>query len=177
MWSPLNFNDYRRHVEEAVLQLPIFFEGVDGRLGLSLEATALGRCHNLHNAQQFAPLGQNSTTHIRIVVSVVSRGVISVARALNLISIQWPGYKGFKRQVSIRDETSEHKPITVSRFAHHIGRSVDAFLMVRSSDLPRNTCAKFVLSLNRLVSRTLGLPTAGASSGRSGHMASSEATS
>ncbi len=80
MWSPHTITDKRQHVEEAVLQLPIFFEGADGRLGLSLDASAAGRCHGLHNAQQFAPLGQKSTTHIRIVVSVVSRGVIRVAR-------------------------------------------------------------------------------------------------
>ncbi|KAN0134027.1 hypothetical protein V8E53_008245 [Lactarius tabidus] len=113
MWSPNTVTDKRQHVEEAVLQLPIFFEGIDGRLGLSLEDSAAGRCHGLRNAQQFAPLGQKSTTHIRI---------------------GWPGYKDFKRQVQIRDETSEHNPITISRFAHHIGRSVDAFLKACETD-------------------------------------------
>ncbi|KAH9029308.1 hypothetical protein EDB83DRAFT_2229930, partial [Lactarius deliciosus] len=107
MWSPHTATDWRQYVEEAVLQKPIFFEGVDGRLGLPLEAAAAGRCHDLRNAQQFAPLGGKSTTHIRIA---------------------WPGYKDYKRQVQIRDETSEHNPITISRFAQHIGRSVDAFL-------------------------------------------------
>ena len=71
MWSPHTVTDKRQHVEEALLQRPIFFEGIDGRLGLSLEASAAGRCHSLLNAQQFAPLGQKSTTHIRIGVSVV----------------------------------------------------------------------------------------------------------
>ncbi|KAH9016218.1 hypothetical protein EDB84DRAFT_1443208 [Lactarius hengduanensis] len=113
MWAPHTVTDKKQHVEEAVLQMPIFFEGVDGKLGLSLEASAAGRCHGLRNAQQFAPLGQKSTTHIRIV---------------------WPGYKDFKRQVQIRDETSEHNPITISRFAHHIGRSVDAFLKACEPD-------------------------------------------
>ncbi|KAH9176499.1 hypothetical protein EDB89DRAFT_1902839 [Lactarius sanguifluus] len=113
MWAPHTVTDKKQHVEEAVLQMPIFFEGVDGKLGLSLEASAAGRCHGLRNAQEFAPLGQKSTTHIRIV---------------------WPGYKDFKRQVQIRDETSEHNPITISRFAHHIGRSVDAFLKACEPD-------------------------------------------
>jgi hypothetical protein len=71
MWSPNTVTDKRQHVEEAVLQMPIFFEGIDGRLGLPLEDSAAGRCHGLRNAQQFAPLGQKSTTHIRIGVSVV----------------------------------------------------------------------------------------------------------
>ncbi|KAH9054250.1 hypothetical protein EDB87DRAFT_1647319 [Lactarius vividus] len=113
MWAPHTVTDQKQHVEEAVLQTPIFFEGVDGQLGLPLEASAAGRCHGLRNAQEFAPLGHKSTTHIRI---------------------SWLGYKDFKRQVQIRDETSEHNPITISRFAHHIGRSVDAFLKVGSSD-------------------------------------------
>jgi hypothetical protein len=80
MWSPNTVTDKRQHVEEAVLQLPIFFEGIDGRLGLSLEDSAAGRCHGLRNAQQFAPLGQKSTTHIRIGVSVFSHSMIRVIR-------------------------------------------------------------------------------------------------
>ena len=71
MWSPHTIADRRQHVEEALLQRPIFFEGTDGRLGLSLEALTAGRCHSLLNAHQFAPLGQKSITHIRIGVSVV----------------------------------------------------------------------------------------------------------
>jgi hypothetical protein len=78
MWSP--HTDQRHYVEEAVLQMPIFFEGIDGRLGLSLEASATGRCQGLRNAQQFAPLGHMLTTHIRIGVSVVSRCMIRIAR-------------------------------------------------------------------------------------------------
>ncbi|KAI9463697.1 hypothetical protein BJY52DRAFT_931878 [Lactarius psammicola] len=113
MWSPHTVTDKRQHVEAALLQRPIFFEGGDGRLGLSLEASAAGRCHGLHNAQEFAPLGLKSTTHIRIV---------------------WAGYKDFKRQVQIRDETSVQNPITIARFAHHVGRSVDAFLKACEPD-------------------------------------------
>ena len=80
MWSPPTVTDKRQYGEEANLQMPIFFEGIDGRLGLSLESAAAGRCHSLRDAQQFAPLGHKSTTHIRIHVSVIFRGVISVAR-------------------------------------------------------------------------------------------------
>jgi hypothetical protein len=61
-------------IGEAELQMPIFFEGVDGQLGLSLELAAAGRCHCLTNAQRFAPLGpsQESVTDIRIMVSAIS---------------------------------------------------------------------------------------------------------
>ena len=80
MWSLHTVTDKRQHVDEAVLQMPIFFEGVDGRLGLSLEASAAGRCYGLRNAQQFVPFGHKSTTHIRIVVSVVFRGIVRFVR-------------------------------------------------------------------------------------------------
>jgi hypothetical protein len=43
---------------------------------------------------------------------------------------QWPGYNEFKRQVQIKDETSANNPITVAKFARHVGRSVEAFLRV-----------------------------------------------
>jgi len=99
--------DKKHHVEEAELQLPIFFQCDDGKLGLTLEAAAAGRCHGLIGAQSFAPLGLKSTTHIRIV---------------------WPGYVEWKRQVQIRDETSQRNPISMFRFAFHIGRSVKAFI-------------------------------------------------
>jgi hypothetical protein len=81
MWSPDTVTDTILHVEEAVLQMPIFLEDIDGpgRLGLSLEYAAAGRCDGLRNAQEFAPLGRKATTNIRILVSVIFRGVISNA--------------------------------------------------------------------------------------------------
>ena len=176
MWSPHTVTDKRLQVEEAVLQSPIFFEGLDGMLGLSLEASATGRCHGLRGAQDFAPLGQKSITFIRIVVCVLFRS-IPKSHSLNPLSIQWPGYQDFKRQVPIRDQTSKHGLMTISGFAQRIGRSVDAFFKVKSSDLPTTTTVLSFFSLTSYVSRTLGLPTAGVSNGRSGHMESSEVTS
>jgi len=113
VWVPHTNTDRRSHVTEAELQMPIFFEDTNGRLGITLEAAASGRCHDLLNAQCFAPLGSKSTTHIRIL---------------------WPGYVEFRRQVQIRDETSVRNPITIFRFAYHIGKSVDAFLRARQPD-------------------------------------------
>jgi hypothetical protein len=69
LWAPHTLTDKKHHVEQAELQLPIFFQCADGRLGLSLEAAAAGRCHSLTNAQTLAPLGEKSTTHVRILVS------------------------------------------------------------------------------------------------------------
>ncbi|KAH9055024.1 hypothetical protein EDB87DRAFT_1795435 [Lactarius vividus] len=104
MWSPCSALDRRRHVERAQLQMPIFFEGEDQRLGISLTVSTGGRCHSLRNANHPAPLGQKSSTYIRIA---------------------WPGYKEFNRQVLTREPTN---------FARQIGRTVDAFLQARELD-------------------------------------------
>ncbi|KAI0285858.1 hypothetical protein BGY98DRAFT_1092690 [Russula aff. rugulosa BPL654] len=106
-WSPENVNDYRQHVAEALLQMPIYFVQQNGVIGLSLDDAINGRCQTLRNPRAQAQLGGKTTTHIRIA---------------------WPGYNEFKRQIQIRDETPSRNPITVAKFAHHVGRSVEAFL-------------------------------------------------
>ncbi|KAH9046189.1 hypothetical protein EDB84DRAFT_1265376 [Lactarius hengduanensis] len=109
MWSPAG-TGRRQNVEGAELQMPIFFENKDGGLGLSLEASIDRRCHVLRHAIHPAPLGQRTTTHIRIV---------------------WPGYKNYKRQIPTRDESRAHKPITMARFVRLVGRAVNNFLQAR----------------------------------------------
>lgn len=69
MWSPPSVEDRSWWVGEAELQMPIFFEGPDGKLGISLEAAASGRCDGLINAQEFARVGQRSMLNVRILVS------------------------------------------------------------------------------------------------------------
>src|SRR6266702_7049834 len=68
MWSPHTATDRRQQVD---LQMPIFFEGTDGRLGISLEASAAGQCHGLRDASYPAQLGERTTTNLRIVVRIV----------------------------------------------------------------------------------------------------------
>lgn len=104
MWSPHSSPDRRQHVEKAQLQMPVFFEGEDRRVGISLVACTNSRFHNLRDANNPAPLGHKSSTYIRIA---------------------WPGYKEFKRQVSTREANN---PINMAKFARQIGRTVDAFL-------------------------------------------------
>jgi hypothetical protein len=71
MWSPLSSIDIRRHIERAELQIPVFFEDKDGRVGISLGACIDGQCRVLlRDPTGRAPLGQRSTTHVRIVVSM-----------------------------------------------------------------------------------------------------------
>jgi hypothetical protein len=53
---------------------------------------------------------------------------------------QWPGYNEFKRQVQIKDETPARNQITVAKFAHHVGRSVEAFIRVSFLVLTCDVC-------------------------------------
>ena len=69
LWVPHTVIDRRQHVQDAELQMPIFFQHTDGRLGLTLKAAVGGRCHTFLNSQCSAPLGPLSTMHIRIGVS------------------------------------------------------------------------------------------------------------
>ena len=70
MWSPDSATERRRYVERAELQMPVFFKNCDGGLGLSLEASTDSRRCGLRDSYDPAPLGQKTTTHIRIVVSM-----------------------------------------------------------------------------------------------------------
>ena len=67
-----------RQLEEGPLQMPIFFQHMDGRLGLPLDAAISGRCNSLLNAQHFAPLGPQTTTYIRILVSGIYSAVVNL---------------------------------------------------------------------------------------------------
>ena len=69
LWAPSAATDQRQHVQDAELQMPIFFLHTDGRLGLTLEAAVGGRCHTLLDSQRSPPLGGKVTTYIRIGVS------------------------------------------------------------------------------------------------------------
>ena len=76
LWTPQTVTDRRQHVEEAPLQMPIFFQHTDGRLGIPLDVAISGRCHSLLNAQHVAPVGPPTTTYIRILVSDIYSAVV-----------------------------------------------------------------------------------------------------
>ena len=80
MWSPRSVVDIRQHVERAKLQMPVFFEDKDRGLGLSLGAFTDGQYHGLRDANDPAPLSQKTTTHIRIVVSMASVDLLTLAK-------------------------------------------------------------------------------------------------
>ena len=70
MWSPHSTSDRRQHVEMGKLQMPVFFEDKYQALGVSLQASVEGQYHALRHANNLAPLGHKTTTHIRIIVSI-----------------------------------------------------------------------------------------------------------
>ena len=69
-WTPADDVEIRRHVESAVLQLPIFFVNHNGSLGFRLPDILRGCNRELHNANSFAPLGGKYMMHVRIHVSL-----------------------------------------------------------------------------------------------------------
>jgi hypothetical protein len=75
MWSPPSVEDKRWLVGEAELQIPIFFEGPDGKLGIPLEAAASGQCDGLTNAHEIARVGQRSMLNVRILVCTASQSL------------------------------------------------------------------------------------------------------
>ena len=70
MWSSHSASDRRKHVEMGKLQMPVFFEDKDQAVGVSLEASVEDQYHALRHANNPAPLGHKTTTHIRIIVSM-----------------------------------------------------------------------------------------------------------
>ncbi|KAI0260365.1 hypothetical protein BC834DRAFT_900958 [Gloeopeniophorella convolvens] len=114
-WLPRNEVDVRRHIEDATLQLPVFFVARDGTLGYGLQSILQNAEYHLRDGYQPAPLGGVTTTTIRI---------------------GWPGYQDWKRQIQARDETSERRQITLARFMKYIGTSVDRFFKDSGVDHP-----------------------------------------
>ena len=136
-WTPADEVDIRRHVEEATLQLPVFFINRNGSVGFSLPDILQGQDRDLCHRDSQASLGGRATTHIRINVSshtplLVTKVFILVCRLLS----QWPGCENWKRQIPTRDETYARNPITLGRFMKHVGTSVNNFMTVGFSVLP-----------------------------------------
>jgi hypothetical protein len=68
LWSPQSKGAMNKYVLDATLQFPIFFVRRDRIVGLSLQGAVEGPCGALLGAQAYAPLGGQSTLHVRIQV-------------------------------------------------------------------------------------------------------------
>lgn len=71
LWSPQGQGDWRRYVEQARLYIPVFFINADGNLGVPVSHAAAGQM-SLRDAHEPAPLGDRTTTKIRISVRITA---------------------------------------------------------------------------------------------------------
>jgi hypothetical protein len=67
LWTPQGQGDWPQYVEQARLDLPVFFVNADGSLGVPVAYAAAGQM-TLRNAKEPPPLGDKTTTKIRISV-------------------------------------------------------------------------------------------------------------
>ncbi len=67
LWSPQSHGAINKYVLDATLQFPIFFVRQDRVVGLALHEAVEGS-HGVLGAQTYAPLGGQSTLHVRIQV-------------------------------------------------------------------------------------------------------------
>lgn len=67
LWSPQSQGAMNKYVLDAPLQFPIFFVRQDRAVGLALHE-AVEKPRNVLGAQTYAPLGGQSTLHVRIQV-------------------------------------------------------------------------------------------------------------
>jgi len=106
-WSPGHPSDIQRHANLS-LNMPIFFVQSDRvNLGLPLLKVAVGNCGMLQGASAAAPVGDCTTTYIRI---------------------NWLGYTEWTTQIMIKDQTSEHNTISLEKFAKRVGSAVSRFM-------------------------------------------------
>ena len=69
LWFPQGQGDWRRYVEQAHLQMPLFFTSADGSFGVPIVNAAAGQMV-LRGGNEPAPFGDKTTTKIRIGVCV-----------------------------------------------------------------------------------------------------------
>jgi hypothetical protein len=70
-WFPQGQGDWRRYVEQARLQMPLYFVNADGTLGVPIVNAAAGQMY-LRGAGEPVPFGDKTTTKIRIGVCTLA---------------------------------------------------------------------------------------------------------
>jgi hypothetical protein len=134
LWSPPNSIDALRFGNLS-LNMPIFFVRNDRTtLGLPLpSAEPCGAHGTLLGAGDMAPVGNGSTTYIRISVSslsMIKHLRLEVMFLLKFLVLQWPGYGDWSSQIMTRDQTIAHNTITLAKFAKRVANAVVRFLDV-----------------------------------------------
>ncbi|KAI0249605.1 hypothetical protein BJV78DRAFT_1129465 [Lactifluus subvellereus] len=110
IWRLPNPSDAQRYAHSS-LNMPIFFVRRNRvNLGLHLIMATAGDCTVLLGAYNAAPVGDCSTTYVRI---------------------KWPGYDDWSKQIMTRDRTSSHSTITLEKLAKRVANAVCHFLDCR----------------------------------------------
>ena len=130
LWFPQGDGDRRRYVDQARFRMPVFFVGMDGRLGVPVLNAAAGHMQ-LRDAHVPPPLQDKKTVKIRIAVRVLFFSCAVRSPITYHVVPQWPGYRPSEQQVQLRDQTSDKNPIPFDRFVKHVGSRVRQFLAVR----------------------------------------------
>ncbi|KAI0255572.1 hypothetical protein BJV78DRAFT_1279317 [Lactifluus subvellereus] len=108
IWSVHHPSDGGRYYKNVPLNMPIFFVHNDRvTLGLPLLRAAAGDCMTLLGVGAAPPVGDCSTTSIRI---------------------NWPGYGDWNTQITIKDQTPAHNTIPLEKFAKRVASAVCKFL-------------------------------------------------
>jgi len=135
LWSPTNSTDALRF-SNLLLNMPIFFVRNDRTtMGLPLlrAIEPLGAHETLLGAGNMAPVGNCSTTYIRINVSslsMIKHHLRLEVMLLKFLVLQWPGYGEWSSQIMTRDQTIAHNTITLAKFAKRVANAVVRFLDV-----------------------------------------------
>jgi hypothetical protein len=127
LWVPQGQGDRPPYVTRAQLHLPVFFFNADGSLGVPVAYAAAGQI-SLRNANEPPPLGERTTTKIRISVCFF---VVDARSIHSLLLPQWPGYMTSEQQLELRDQTPARNPITLERFVKRLGSRVRQYFVVR----------------------------------------------
>jgi hypothetical protein len=128
IWSAPNASDAKRY-GNVPLNMPIFFVHKNRvNLGLPLLRAAAGNCMTLLSVGAAAPVGDGSTTYIRINVSI-----FHVVHPIKLSALKWPGYIDWSTQIMLKDQTSAYNRITLEKFAKRVASAVCKFLDVSIS--------------------------------------------
>ncbi|KAH9044858.1 hypothetical protein EDB84DRAFT_1558939 [Lactarius hengduanensis] len=105
IWAPQNEAQRHAHVP---LNMPIFFIHSDRvTLGLPIVSAATRDPTTLLDTGKAAPVGDCSTTFIRI---------------------NWPGYGEWNSQIMTKDQTPAHNTITTEKFAKRVASAVCRFI-------------------------------------------------
>ncbi|KAF7794318.1 hypothetical protein EIP86_005452 [Pleurotus ostreatoroseus] len=127
VYRPHTQSDRRRYVEEVDLEAPIMFytSHPDG-LGISCRDALNCKFARLVGRDDQMFVNRGPSVSIRLMV----RAPFSLKRRHDTeqLPVQWPGYAPWSRQIPTRDFRSPPGPITRSKLAKNVAKTVQRFL-------------------------------------------------